>query len=258
VTDKEIEQETEEAEVLQELIKDPHLLTPIVLIGASALIPVPFLDDVAKEYLEKYLFGLIAEKEGLEPSKDEKYHLTQEPSEGGCCALGCMGSAILYPIKKLLRKLFFFLEIKRAVDQSTTALAHAYLFKLCVQRDLWKPGLDIEESHFVRKAIVTACQDQGVKPLETAARHGFEGTKGLFFELAAKFSKKTGTDEKDMAKAVDSLEKEESQSLAGLTQNLSDSLGEVSDSYLVRFASTFEKQLVQERSKPKDPTEPTA
>ena len=44
---------TEETELLYQVIKDHHLLAPVVMIGASALIPIPFLDEVAKEYLEK-------------------------------------------------------------------------------------------------------------------------------------------------------------------------------------------------------------
>ena len=49
---KENELSTDETKLLYDLIKDHHLLAPVVMIGASALIPVPFLDDVAKEYLE--------------------------------------------------------------------------------------------------------------------------------------------------------------------------------------------------------------
>lgn len=249
------EDRVEEVEILYELIKDTHLLTPVVLIGASALIPVPFLDDITKVYLEKYLFARVAEREGLELTKDERYHLTQEKNSGGCCALGCLGSAALYPIKRLLRKVFFFLEIKRSVDQATIALAQAYLFKLALQRDLWAPGQDLDQAHCLRRATRAACQNHGVKPLETAIRHGFEGAKGTFSEFAAKFVKKSGSDEKEMAQAVDALELEESEQLAGLTRSLSDSLGEVSDSYIERFAEVFEQQLALEKAKPVEPTE---
>ena len=248
-TDLVAQPQPEETELLYELVKDSHLLTPIVMIGASALIPVPFLDDAAKAYLEKHLFGMLAEREGLELSKDEKYHLTQEPSSG-CCAWGCLGNALLYPLKKLLRKIFFFLEIKRAVDQATTALAQAYLFRLTLRRDLWKPNEDIHNAHSVRKAIAEACRSHGVKPLETAIRHGFEGAKGTMADFAAKFAKKTGDDEKDMKKAVDSLEQEEKAELAGLTQRLESALDEVEETYLAKFTKNFEQKLAAEKAKP--------
>ena len=159
--------------MLYELVKDSSLLTPVVLIGASALVPVPFLDDFAKAYLEKRLFRLLAEKEGLELSKEEQSHLTQH-SGSSCCLVGCLGSALIYPFKKILRKVFFFLEIKRSVDQSTTALAQAYLFRLTLRKDLWRPGGPVESADVVREAILAACHSQGVKPLEDARQVSFD------------------------------------------------------------------------------------
>lgn len=239
----------EETELLYQVIKDHHLLAPVVMIGASALIPIPFLDDVAKEYLEKRLFRDIAAKEGLTLSKEEQEHLTQEKS-GGCCALGCLGSALIYPFKKLLRKLFYFLEIKRAVDQATTALAQAWLFELTLRRKLWQPGGDIEKCHKVRRAIREACLSQGVQPLEMAVKHAFSEAKDTMWEFAGKFSKDTAKSDDTMADAVDRLEKEQEEKLKGITQKLSDSLADVSESYLVRFGVTFEKHLAEEMARP--------
>jgi hypothetical protein len=249
---KEEELSTEETELLYELIKDHHMLAPVVMIGASALIPVPFLDDMAKEYLEKRLFREIATCEGLSLSKDEQEHLTQEPKKRGCCALGCLGSAFLYPLKKLLRKVFFFLEIKRAVDQATTALAQAWLFRLAIHRELWLPGGDIELCHRVRTAIREACQSHGVQPLETAVKHAFFETKSTMMDFAGKFSKDSPSGDDDMGKAVDRLEKEQEEKLKGITQKLSDSLSEVSESYLERFGVTFEKHLAEELARPNE------
>lgn len=231
--------------MLYELVKDSSLLTPVVLIGASALVPVPFLDDFAKAYLEKRLFRLLAEKEGLELSKEEQSHLTQH-SGSSCCLVGCLGSALIYPFKKILRKVFFFLEIKRSVDQSTTALAQAYLFRLTLRKDLWRPGGPVESADVVREAILAACHSQGVKPLETAIRHGFEGAKGTLSDFASKLADKvSGGDESEekISKAVDRLEEEETEELKGLTRSLSDSLNDVSQPYLEKFSATFEKQI---------------
>lgn len=231
--------------MLYELVKDSSLLTPVVLIGASALVPVPFLDDMAKSYLEKRLFRLLAEKEGLQLTKDEQARLTESPSSG-CCLVGCLGSALIYPFKKILRKVFFFLEIKRSVDQATTALAEAYLFRLTLRHDLWLPGGEIESTDPVRESIRTACHSQGVKPLETAIRHGFEGAKGTLSDFASKLADKvTGEDESEekISRAVDKLEEEETDKLKGLTRSLSDSLDDVSEPYLKKFVTTFENKL---------------
>lgn len=237
-----------ESDLLYDLVKDTGLLSKVVMIGASALVPVPFLDDVAKAYLEKSLFASIAQRSGVALSKEEKQKLTQDSQKKGCFAWGCLGSVFLYPFKKLLRKVFFFLEIKRSVDQSTTALAEAYLFKLALKQGLWKPGGDPKDAEAVRRAIRATCQSQGVKPLEASIRHAFEGTKGIFAAFAATFMKeKPGADEVQIERAVASLEKQETAELAGLTQKLSSSLENVSESYLERFNASFESCLKAER-----------
>ena len=247
----------EETELLYELIQDTHQLTSVVMIGASALIPVPFLDDVVKAYLEKRLFSDVAKREGLSLSKEERDRLTHEQS-GGCCAGGCLKSAFLYPFKKLFRKIFYFLEIKRAIDQSTTALAQAWLFRLTLYRDLWKPGGDLESCDRVRNAIKSACLSHGVKPLEVAVSHAFAETKSTLWQFAGRFSRDTVTSDADMSKAVDKIEREEQEQLKGVTQKLSDSLNEVSEAYLVKFGITFEEHLAAELAKPKDLDLPTA
>lgn len=242
---------TPEDLLLTSLVKDGDILTNVVMIGASALIPVPFLDDVAKAYLEKRLFAKLADHKELTLSKEEKQALTQDSDPRGCCALGCLGSAMLYPLKKLLRKIFFFLEVKRCVDQSTTALAEAFLFAVTLEQELWKTGGPLQDAECVRRAIRATCQSQGVKPLEASIRHGFEGAKGLFGDFAAKFvSKGAGEDEEQMAKAVESLEQEESAELAGLTKKLTVSLEKMPESYLERFAASFAQQLALQRARP--------
>lgn len=244
-------EQSEEVELLYELIADSNLLTTVVLIGASALIPVPFLDDFTKSYLEKRLVNTIVENEGLEIGEEELEALLRE-EKGGCCAFGCLSSAILYPLKKLLRKVFFFLEIKRAVDQSTQALAQAWLFRLALYRELWKPGSGRERAEELRLAIRSACHSQGVKPLETALRHGFLEAKGVFSELAgkltAKISGKSATDEKEIKEAVDKVKSEKSGDLGGLPKRLTDSVNDVSENYLTSFAVTFEQQLKDARN----------
>lgn len=233
---------SEEAKLLYDLIGDKTLLSTVVLIGASALIPVPFLDDVVKKYLEMRLYRLVASSEHRELSKEQSEQLADEPSSG-CFALGCVLSALIYPIKKILRKLFFFLEIKRAVDQATTALARGWLFHLALRRGLWEPSDDPESAVQLREVITAACESQGVKPLEAAIRHAFEGAKGTLNDFALKFSKKGKPDEKDVAAAVESLEHDQKDELAGLTQRLTQSLSEVSGGYLEKFAANFERSL---------------
>ena len=240
-----------ETELLFEVVRDAHLLSSIVLIGASALIPIPFLDDVVKAYLERRLFRTLAQKEGLSVTNEELERLTKAPPKG-CFVWGCLTGAIIYPIKRLIRKILYFLEIKRAVDQSTTALAEAWLFRLAMRRGLWSTGRAPEKADRLREVMEAACQSQGVKPLETAVHHAFEGAKGTLRGFARKFTRKTGTDEKQMERAVDELEAEERDRLDSLTERLVDALASVSGPYLQGFAEQFEARLAQAESAPPD------
>lgn len=240
---------SEETALLYELVGDAHLLTVVVLVGASALVPVPFLDDVAKGYLERRMLRSIAEREKMTLSSQEIDHLTKEPPDG-CCLMGCLGNVVLYPLKRILRKVLFFLEIKRSMDQSSTALAEAWLFSLALRRGLWSPGRDISEADRLRQVIETSCQSQGVKPLETALGHAFQGAKDVMSDVARRFVGKKVEDKAQMDAALRKFEAEEGEQLSRLSKRLREALGEVGEVYLQRFAREFERQLEVASKKP--------
>ncbi len=238
-----------ETALLYELVGDPHLLTVTVLVGASALVPVPFLDDVAKGYLERRMLRSIAKREGMTLSSQEVERLTKEPPDG-CCLMGCLGNVVLYPLKKILRKVLFFLEIKRSMDQSSTALAEAWLFSLALRRGLWSPGRDISEADRLREVIESSCQSQGVKPLETALTHAFQGAKDVMSDVASRFVGKKVEDKAQIEAALDKFEVEEGERLSRLSKRLRDALGGVGEEYLRRFAQEFEHQMERASKKP--------
>lgn len=233
---------TQETALLYELIGDRHLLTVVVMIGASALIPVPFLDDVAKGYLERRLLRAIARREKVVLTSAEVDRLTKEGPDG-CFMLGCLGNAVLYPVKKILRKIFFFLEVKRTVDQSSRALAEAWLFSLALRRGLWGTGRKIEEADVLRMVIDSACDSQGVKPLEMAFQQVFQSAKSTVADFVSRFTGKRGDDKAKLDAALSKLEAEESERLDGLAAKLREAMGGLGEDYLQRFAEGFEKQL---------------
>ena len=241
----------EDTELLYELVRDSSLLSHVVLIGASALIPIPFLDDLTKGFLQRRLLTSIAEREGLQLEKQDCQHL-QHKESSGCCALGCLSSAILYPLKRVLRKLFFFLEIKRAVDQSTTALAQAWLLQLTLRKGMWQPNSHSADTQALRRAIQKSCRHNGVKPLELAFRQGFKGAKGTFQSFASKFTRDFKTDEREIEVAVNDFENQQKNELENLSQKLSGSLDQVSSSYLENFVLNFQEQLTKELAAPRN------
>ncbi len=247
-----LDSSNEEISLLYELLGDRDRLTTIILVGASAMIPVPFLDDWAKSFLERRSFRLGAERENFKLSSEEADRLVQEPPSG-CCWVGCLGKALIYPIKKLIRKILFFLEIKRAVDQSTNALAENWLLSLALRRGIWKPGGDLSQTDLLREVIEKTCTAQGVKPLELAFQGAFQGAKGTLFDFANRFIGKTDQSKEELSATVDQFKKDEADQIAKMTQKLRTEVSAISDSYLRRFAQGFEKELRIAMDTPRDP-----
>lgn len=237
-----VESSSDELSLLYEMLGDQERFVSIILVGASALIPVPFLDDWAKSALERRAFRLAAEREGLALTSEELDRLVQEPPSG-CCLVGCLGKALLYPIKKLIRKILFFLEIKRAVDQSTNALAENWLFSLALRRGMWQPNGDLAQADMLRGVIERSCTVQGVKPLELAIGSTFRQAKGTLFDFANRFIGKTTPSKDEFTATVELFKQEEAAEILLLTQKMQKELSLVSKSYLQRFAQEFEKEL---------------
>src|ERR671912_751047 len=90
------------------------LVTHAIFVGLTPLIPVPVVDDLAQAYFRRRLVRTLAASHGRTLSAEELDALTSEP--GGGCLRGCAVQVVLYPLKKIFRKIFFFLEWKRAAD----------------------------------------------------------------------------------------------------------------------------------------------
>ncbi|PYT01215.1 MAG: hypothetical protein DMF65_08050 [Acidobacteria bacterium] len=108
------------------------LVTHAVLAGLTPLIPVPVVDDLAKNYFRKRLVRRLAAANGRGLSIEELAALTRE-REGGCVR-GCLVAAVVYPLKAVFRKIFYFLEWKRAVDLASRTYHFGYLVNYAMQR----------------------------------------------------------------------------------------------------------------------------
>src|SRR5258706_15664406 len=84
-----------------------------VLAGLTPLIPIPIVDDLARVYFVRRLVRKLAAVHGCEVSYEEIKILADEPDSG--CLRGCAMATLLLPFKLIFRKVFFFLEWKRAV-----------------------------------------------------------------------------------------------------------------------------------------------
>jgi len=143
-----------------------------LLTGLTPLIPVPFADDFAKSHLRRRLIRLLAQAHGRDLSAQIIQALAREQSRGGCLG-GCLAQVLLYPLKKIFRKIFFFLEWKRAVDLTSYTYHWGYLLDYAFQEGLVEPSgtstsVDNTSVDDLRTAIERACQEAPIKPVERA------------------------------------------------------------------------------------------
>jgi uncharacterized protein (DUF697 family) len=166
------------------------LLLYALLTGLTPLIPVPFADDLAKGHLRRQLVHRLALAHGRNLSGNTVEALTRESSGGGCLLGGCLAQALLYPIKKVFRKIFFFLEWKRAIDLTSYTYHWGYLVDYALQEGLLEsPGSDqtnprAENLDNVRTAIEKACQEVPLQPIERAVSATLRQSRAVLLSAA--------------------------------------------------------------------------
>ena len=209
------------------------IITHAVLIGLTPLIPVPVVDDLAKSYFQRRMARSLAALRGRELSAADVETLATD--RGGGCLLGCVGTLVIYPLKKIFRKVFYFLEWKRAVDLTSAAYHHGFLLDAALGAwDEW--GLQGKSASEVRDAIDAVCRVAPIKPLESAVGATFRQSKNVLVSgaglLERSFRRIAGkADEREVARAVESVEAEEEREIEGVVNRLERSVESIPQSH---------------------------
>lgn len=88
------------------------ILTHAVLIGLTPLIPIPIVDDWVKSTFQRGLVRQVAGARGINLTGEQIEALIQENFWDGCIE-SCLG-VVFYLLRRLLSKVLFFLEWRRA------------------------------------------------------------------------------------------------------------------------------------------------
>src|SRR2546423_9009116 len=160
------------------------LVMHAVLVGLTPLIPVPVLDDLTKNYFRKRLVRNLAAMHGRKLGDKELDALAAERERG--CVSGCLLTALVYPLKAVFRKVFYFLEWKRAVDLTSRTYHFGYLANYSMQRRADGTSiLDVRRASDVGEAIAAACRESPIKPVEGAIGGTFRGSRRVLRAAAA-------------------------------------------------------------------------
>ncbi|HEY7547245.1 MAG TPA: hypothetical protein VID27_20290, partial [Blastocatellia bacterium] len=118
----------------QERTNHRRIVTFSVMVGLTPLIPVPFVDELAKSYFKRRMTRELAASYNQTLTGADVKTLSDDADEG--CLRGCLIGVLIYPLRWVFRKIFIFLEWKRAVDMATRAYYQGYLID-CALDQRW-------------------------------------------------------------------------------------------------------------------------
>jgi hypothetical protein len=113
--------------------------------GLTPLLPVPVVDDAALSRARRRMLVRICHQAGVMPTP---YQLGVLARGGRRWTVGKMAAkTIFYPIKKIYRKILYFLAIKEAVDTFSRLFHQGYLLHRAIERGaLGTGGTPTDES----------------------------------------------------------------------------------------------------------------
>lgn len=223
------------------------LVTHAVLVGLTPLIPVPLLDDLVKNYFRKRMVRALAASAGRALSEDELDALASETERG--CLTGCLFTVLVYPLKAVFRKVFYFLEIKRAVDLASRTYHFGYVISYALRpREGGASPLDLYGAKAVNEAAQAACRDAPIKPVEAAIGGTFRKSRtalsGAAALLAGSLRRVSGRAQPErVAEAIEAVEPEEERELEPVVTRIQRSIASVPEEHFRDLRARFNARL---------------
>jgi hypothetical protein len=207
------------------------LVTYAVLTGLTPLIPVPVLDDAVKGYFRRRLVRALAAARGRALADAEVAALASERGEG--CLRGCAVQAVVYPLKKVFRKIFFFLEWKRAADLTSQTYHFGYLIGYALEAGAGGTTLlDAHGAERVGEAVAAVCREAPLRPVERVVTGTFRQSRKALGAAAALLGQSlrrlTGrAREAELAEAIAEVEPREAREVEPVVSRLRQALASV-------------------------------
>ncbi len=143
------------------------------LVGLTPLIPFPFLDEMVRTRLLRRSFRLVAASEGVTLQKASLRWLA---ADWDGCALGCLFAGLWWPVRKLVKTVFYFMTIKECLDWLAEAGVRAEMVRIASAA-----GALPDDPKMVREVIVEALNAKAKSPvmniLQRKVPPAIEGTE---------------------------------------------------------------------------------
>jgi hypothetical protein len=210
-----------------------------------ALCPIlpPLVDDLALAWLQRRFVRGLALEAGVALQDSQVAALTRE---GKRSFLGCLVGGLLYPIKKIFKKVFFFLAIKEAVDVGSLVFHRGHLLQLAAREGLLaQAAQDPARLEALRAAMDAACAAVDTRPFNRALGSVLEQSRARLFEIAGRVggqvSKAQEAGPQAVEQALQDAEGRENDALQPLVGALQ---AQVQDQgYFARLEAEFRKRL---------------
>ena len=216
-----------------------------VLAGLTPLIPLPIVDDLARVYFVRRLVRKLAAANGYKIGEVDVKILADEPGSG--CLQGCAIATLLLPFKLIFRKVFFFLEWKRAVDTASHVYYQGYLVD-CSLGEGWCAPVGQRSFFEVRAAIDTVLGRLNTSLIERAIRGTFYQSKSTLKSAAAILARglrrtpRTASPE-EVGEAVEVVAEQEGKEIAGITERLLGAISAIPSGHFRRLRNDLAAQL---------------
>lgn len=177
--------------------------------GLCPLIPIPFLDDfIIDRFHRRMLQKLTRPHDVYLAVKDAKY-LTSKPSN---LLSGAVKSLVLWPIKKLVRKVVYVLAIKSCADVATAVFHEGWLFARALERGYVEPAAlgrgDKEVLEKLRDAINKSVDEVDPDATQQVMNSAFGVGREVIDSLGTALKGVLGDDEDTLDDKMDAAEEQ--------------------------------------------------
>jgi hypothetical protein len=151
------------------------IATSAILAGVCALSPIPFLDDLIIGAIRRHLVGRQFRARGVELNWGQRRALTKTHRN---LLVGCLLGVLIYPIRKIFRKVFYIFAVKEAVDVASRLLHQGLLVDHALDRgcvDIRALGPDKAPLLHLNRVITDTCDDTDTSPISQTIKRSFRG-----------------------------------------------------------------------------------
>ena len=193
------------------MTKDAASLQAVILYslfaGVCPLIPVPWVDDFVLARVRRAGFRRLFRQGGAEPTSFQLDELTTDRSSW---LRGCFAGLVLYPIKRIFRKIVFVFTLKDCVDAASRTFHELWLVRhLTVD---WQAGPaeaagGVAAAKRLRQALDRTLAETDPRPVEQSFKQAFRQGRRLILGVAAALGRsiRRARGRKAREEAVDNL-----------------------------------------------------